>query len=135
MSPESLREVRELARENTRIYEDTFAPLPSDRVRSWDDLEAHRRAGQPGGSPSLGDSPPGPSGGSPPGGSPPRVGSWSNLHPHTGDVTRTPTREQASEALSQVRGHLVEFPLDFLADEDLAPPAFSVGALTPDAFD
>jgi len=51
----------------------------------------------------------------------------------SGDATRVPTPELARR-LSEVRGHIVEFPLDFLVDEDLAPPTFSVGALTPDCF-
>jgi len=51
-----------------------------------------------------------------------------------GDTTKLPTPELAAQELAQVRGYLVEFPLDFLVQEDLAPPTFSVGALTPDCF-
>jgi len=68
------------------------------------------------------------------------IRSWSELvsrrasgGQRTGDSTRLPTATEAA-ALSDVQGHLVNFPLDFLVEEDLAPPTFSVGGLTPDCF-
>lgn len=50
-----------------------------------------------------------------------------------GDVTRIPNQEEL-ELLSQVQGHLVQFPLNFLVDEDLAPSSLSLVGLTPDVF-
>jgi len=71
------------------------------------------------------------------------ISTWSQLSARraagqpSGDITRVVTEdvERAAELLAQVRGHLVEFPLDFLVEEDLAPAArFSAGSLAPDAF-
>eukprot|EP00929_Paragymnodinium_shiwhaense_P071800 TRINITY_DN36467_c0_g2_i1.p1 TRINITY_DN36467_c0_g2~~TRINITY_DN36467_c0_g2_i1.p1 ORF type:complete len:1141 (+),score=223.05 TRINITY_DN36467_c0_g2_i1:50-3424(+) len=51
-----------------------------------------------------------------------------------GDASRPPSSEDLKK-LESVQGHLVEFPLDFLVEEDLAPARmFTVGALAPDAF-
>lgn len=67
------------------------------------------------------------------------VRSWAQLAARraagrpTGDATRVPSAAEV-ELLAGVRGHLVEFPLDFLCEEDLAPVTFSVGGLTPDCF-
>jgi len=68
------------------------------------------------------------------------IRSWSELvsrreagGQRIGDSTRLPTAAEAA-ALSDVQGHLVNFPLNFLVEEDLAPPTFSVGGLTPDCF-
>jgi len=47
-----------------------------------------------------------------------------------GDFTKVPSKEEAAEALKAVQGHLVEFPLDFLLREDLAPSIVS-GFLGP----
>lgn len=49
----------------------------------------------------------------------------------TTDCTRRPSAEEAAK-LSSVKGHLVEYPIDFLIDEDLAPSGAS--ALVADAF-
>jgi len=52
----------------------------------------------------------------------------------TTDMTRTPSTE-ALKLLKEVQGHLVEFPLHFLEEEDLAPSLFAgVHGLTPDVF-
>lgn len=99
LSAASLREIRDIARQNTQIYEEVFGALPTDSIRTWTELAARRSA--------IGQS--------------------------AGDCTRLPAAG-SGEALAKVRGHLVEYPIDFLADEDLAPSAFSVGGLTPDAF-
>lgn len=67
------------------------------------------------------------------------IRSWSELASRrggslpVGDTTRSPSAAEAT-ALAEVQGHLVEFPMDFLVEEDLAPPTFSVGGLTPDCF-
>lgn len=50
-----------------------------------------------------------------------------------GDVTKLPTEEEL-ELLSKVQGHLVEFPLDFLVEEDLAPSSLSLGGMAPDVY-
>jgi len=70
-----------------------------------------------------------------------RVRSWADLATWrsrpgglaVGDTTREPQPEEL-QALAGIQGHLVEFPMDFLIEEDLAPPTFSVGGLTPDCF-
>ncbi|CAE7693174.1 PLD2 [Symbiodinium sp. CCMP2592] len=66
------------------------------------------------------------------------VGTWAELaarrrqtQPHmNADFTRIPEAQSATEALKRVQGYLVQFPLDFLAKEDLAPSAV-VGLLGP----
>lgn len=103
LSETTLREIRKVARENTQIYEELFGVLPSDKVRTWEELAARREgAGQ------------------------------------LGDITRTTSAARAEEELSRVQGHLVEFPLDFLVEEDLAPSAISTAlnpvSWQPDAF-
>lgn len=96
----SFREsIAEIARTNTRIYEELFAVLPSDEVRTWSDLAA-RRGGVP----------------------------------HAGDSLREPSAAEAQVRLPLLQGRIVEYPLDFLLEEDLAPSFFAAGALTPDAF-
>eukprot|EP00928_Gymnodinium_smaydae_P014982 TRINITY_DN15499_c0_g2_i1.p1 TRINITY_DN15499_c0_g2~~TRINITY_DN15499_c0_g2_i1.p1 ORF type:complete len:1550 (-),score=357.19 TRINITY_DN15499_c0_g2_i1:72-4721(-) len=56
----------------------------------------------------------------------------------TGDVMRTPAKAEAEAALREVQGHIVQFPLDFLIEEDLAPSASAVAlkptCWQPDAF-
>ncbi|CAE8673743.1 unnamed protein product, partial [Polarella glacialis] len=49
-----------------------------------------------------------------------RAKGFSESREAVGDVTRFPSELNAVR-LQDVRGHLVEFPLDFLADEDLSP--------------
>ena len=44
------------------------------------------------------------------------------------DFTKVPTED--ARALGEVQGHLVEFPLDFLAQEDLTPSVMG-GLLGP----
>lgn len=46
------------------------------------------------------------------------------------DFTRIPSEEDARKALVEVQGYLVEFPLDFLAQEDLTPSVMG-GLLGP----
>jgi len=66
------------------------------------------------------------------------VGTWAELaarrrqtQPHmNADFTRIPEAQSATEALKRVQGYLVQFPLDFLTKEDLAPSAV-VGLLGP----
>lgn len=110
-SEESLGEVRRVARQNTEIYEELFEALPSDRVRSWAELSARRSRVQE----ETGHAPP----------DSPRA--------PIRDYTRVPSLPEA-ERLSQVQGHIVEYPIDFLAEEDLSPGALSVGGLAPDCF-
>lgn len=70
-----------------------------------------------------------------------RIHSWSELAARrashgaiaAGDSTREPQLDEL-HALDGIQGFLVEFPLHFLVAEDLAPPTFSVGALSPDCF-
>jgi phospholipase D1/2 len=95
------RRVAEIARSNTQIYEELFAVLPSDEVRTWSDLAAR---GGGGGTQVVGDS------------------------------MRQPSVAEAEGRLPLVQGRIVEYPLDFLLEEDLAPSFFAAGALTPDAF-
>jgi len=44
-SPAARDDIRRVARRNTLIFEDVFCVLPTERVRSWKDLEAWRQSG------------------------------------------------------------------------------------------
>lgn len=91
LSEASLGEIRRVAQSNTQIYEELFGVVPSDLVRSWEELAARRE----------------------------RAGRLS------GDSMRVPSESEAAGDLAKVQGHLVEFPLDFLIQEELAPSAMS----------
>merc|ERR1712032_776805 len=64
-----------------------------------------------------------------------RLRKWSDLLGcSTGTASgnaRAPAAASEAAALSMVQGHIVEFPLDFLAEEDLAPSTLSVGGCSP----
>jgi phospholipase D1/2 len=111
-----LGEIKRVARNNTEIYEELFGALPSDSIRSWAELASRRaeRADDQTASASYPSSP-------------------RAVHSLEGDFTRVPTPEN-THRLSDVQGHLVEWPIDFLAEEDLSPAALSVGGLAPDCF-
>lgn len=134
-SVSAVEAVRDTARLNTQLYEDAFGPLPSDRVRSWSDLAA-RRAAAEAALPMTG-AEVSPCDGRRRARSSSSVPSRSSSsHPSSaGDTTYVPKGSvEDLAALEKVRGHLVEFPLDFLVEEDLAPPAVSLGNMVGDAF-
>lgn len=70
------------------------------------------------------------------------VRSWSDLAKRraagqgagqgAGDMMRTPTQADF-ELLSQLQGHLVQYPVNFLIEEDITPSSLSVVGLIPDA--
>jgi len=95
--------IQSVAARNTKIYEELFAVVPSNEVRTWSQLAARR-----------------------------------SLENSTTDVMRTPSKAEAEEKLPQLQGKLVQFPLDFLVDEDIIPSAaaaaFKFTCWQPDAF-
>jgi len=114
LSNETRGEIRRIARRNTEIYEELFGALPSDKIRNWAALtQARRNSSAVGSTPTS----------SPRGPTPVSVRDW----------TRDPAPSEW-QALEGVHGHIVEFPLDFLVEEDLAASTFSVGGLTPECF-
>jgi phospholipase D1/2 len=98
------------AHTNTEVFEKIFHPVPSDNVRSWKDYdeyyEKYFRAAEK-------DKPAGPY----------SVGHVV-VENFPGGVT------EVKELLSKVRGTLVEMPLLFLKDEDMAVQGLSLNTLT-----
>ena len=112
------------ARQNTDIFRQVFRAVPDDNVRNWTDYKEFyeyyftkadlEAGGQQGGA------------------QPPRY-LWG--HVVRDDFPPGPDGvKQVKDLLSRVKGTLVEMPLVFLADEDIAKEGLSLNALTEEVY-
>jgi len=98
------------AKQNTVVYREVLLPLPDDTITSWSQLKQLRAARS------------------------------FQVDQYSPDQMKTPTTKTMEQDLhrmnTEVKGIVVEFPLDFLMDENLAPSIYNntMGSLAPSIF-
>jgi len=59
------------------------------------------------------------------------LSAWRAAGQSTNDITKVPDADTAERKIQEVRGRLVQYPIDFLIDDDLVPSAVTAVALKP----
>ena len=108
------------ARQNTEVFREVFHAVPDDSVRNWNDYkefyEYYFRKAGPEEAGKEGE---------------PKPARYQQGHAVSGDFPEGPAGLQAvKELLSKVKGTLVEMPLMFLIEEDIAKEGVSLNSLT-----
>ena len=96
--------MRETSRENTRLYRKALFPLPDDTVQSWSKLREKQKSRE------------------------------FKTQDYPPDQMLDGVGSECLDTLRRINGIVVEFPLDFLREEDLTPTALSAGGLAPGIF-
>ncbi|THX65423.1 phospholipase D/nuclease [Aureobasidium pullulans] len=110
------------ARNNTQAFERVFHPVPSDSVRNWKDYDEYFSRFFPSGKDAKEEK----------GKEPSKPSQWKLGHvvaeEFPGGV------QEVKEVLSQIRGTLVEMPLLFLKEEDIAKEGLTLNAMTEEIY-
>ncbi|THW80492.1 phospholipase D/nuclease [Aureobasidium pullulans] len=110
------------ARNNTQAFERVFHPVPSDSVRNWKDYDEYFSRFFPSGKDAKEEK----------GKEPSKPSQWKLGHvvaeEFPGGV------QEVKEVLSQIRGTLVEMPLLFLQEEDIAKEGLTLNAMTEEIY-
>ncbi|TIA60298.1 phospholipase D/nuclease [Aureobasidium pullulans] len=110
------------ARNNTQAFERVFHPVPSDSVRNWKDYDEYFSRFFPSGKDAKEEK----------GKEPNKPSQWKLGHvvaeEFPGGV------QEVKEVLSQIRGTLVEMPLLFLKEEDIAKEGLTLNAMTEEIY-
>ena len=96
--------MREISRENTRLYRKALFPLPDDTISSWGKLREKQ------------------------------ISRTFNASEYPPDQMFDGVGSECLATLRKINGIVVEFPLEFLSEEDLTPKALSAGGLAPSIF-
>lgn len=97
-------EIGRIARDNTEAYRAALFPVPDDTVTSWSQLKAKQGARQ------------------------------FDLASYPPDQLLDGRADGCEETLNKVQGIVVDFPLNFLEEEDLTPTSLSAEGLAPAIF-
>ena len=114
------------AQTNTECFEKVFHPVPTDKVRTWKQYEDYfeRFFSEPKEAKKQADK------------EPTRPSTWKWGHVVAEEFSPDPHQavREVKEVLSKVRGTLVEMPLLFLKDEDIAKEGLSLNAFTEEVY-
>ncbi|KAK5010368.1 hypothetical protein LTR28_010314 [Elasticomyces elasticus] len=113
------------ARTNTDAFARVFHPVPSDRVRNWTDYDAYyeRFFASPKEAKAAGRDPTRPS-----------CYRWGHVVAEEFPADPQEAVRAVKEELSRVRGTLVEMPLLFLREEDIAKEGLGLNAFTEEVY-
>jgi len=112
------------ARQNTEVFRQVFHAVPDDSVRNWNDYkefyEYYFRKVGPEEAGKEGE---------------PKPARYQPGHVVSGDFPEGPAGvKEVKELLSKVKGTLVEMPLMFLIEEDIAKEGVSLNSLTEELY-